>query len=177
MDQPSLSGSSKETLKNQKGSPSKGKGPTPTSNKYEILSHGDNIPTTVNNGIPLFNVGSSLEVPILEENPNFVSSPKMDYEIHEKEEDFPHTPFKGSSPIDIDPMQSNIHLEYEPRIDEDKDELAAEGKQQKKVGRKPHKEKREEETEKEKELGHQLTLEKVMRTTRGARNQSGPNHL
>jgi hypothetical protein len=60
-------------------------------------------------------------------------------------------------------------------VDEDKEEIVVEGKPQIMVDKKPHKEKREEAAEKEKELGQQPTIDKILKNTRGSRNQSDIN--
>jgi hypothetical protein len=67
----------------------KGVGASPSSNRYEILSHGDNVPTSEIVGIPLYNVGTSLEFLIMDENHDFASSLKVERNIPELEEDIP----------------------------------------------------------------------------------------
>jgi hypothetical protein len=69
----------------------------PNKNMYELLSQGENIPTSEIIGNPIFDARKAIIEPIMEENHDCVASPSIKINILEHEEEYLQSPNKHHS--------------------------------------------------------------------------------
>jgi hypothetical protein len=145
-------------------------------NRYEVLSQGENVPSSEMLVDLVVNAGISFEMPILEGNPEM--DPPLGKVSHtlDHEEEIDYSPSKSlySSRVGIGPHVQQP-IDY-VGVEEGKEKKIEEVKLTRKYKRNLDKDVREEIAYKEVNLGSQITLDRMYdKGTRNSRNQSGSN--